>query len=102
MKLEFHPILDREGETPVICLRGLVGGSQLMQPAVDRLARFQEGAFQVGEVILLTVMVCSRAGGTMCRRVASVGQSTFHQGEHVRRSIIIEEPPLAATGDVDR
>src|SRR5712692_3103963 len=65
-------------------------------------ARLVERSLQVGWVVRLAVMVGDRARAILQRGLLHVGEPAVEQGQHVLRGLRVQQPPLAAAGDVDR
>ena len=69
---------------------------------LNRGLSFMERSLEIGDVIVLAVMVRDRAVRMMQRPLPNIGQSTFYQRQHVLSGILIEQLPLAIHCDVDR
>src|SRR5207253_9615510 len=78
-----------------------VRDSQLVHAPVDRLARLVERALQIGQVVLLAMMVGDGAGRVVGRGVTDIGEGAFDESQHVLGSVAVEQPPFAAAGDVN-
>ena len=61
-----------------------------------------EGAFKIGQVILLAVMMSDRAGWMMQCPLPKVRQPTLYQREHILSGVLIEQPSLTIHRDVNR
>ncbi len=76
--------------------------SNLVHAPVDNRPRLQEGSFQIRLVILLSVVVRHRPRSIPWAQLADVSQTAIDQREHVLRRLLVEEPPIAPAGHVDR
>jgi len=76
--------------------------AQLVHPLMNRLACLEEGTFEVGGVVFLTVMMCGRTLLVQRGSLADVGETTVNEREHILRRVFVEHPPLTTAGDVNR
>ena len=60
-----------------------------------------EGGFEVGDVVVLSVVVGDAAVRVLGRRFPDVGDAALDEREHVPRRLLAEHPPVASDGDVD-
>src|SRR5262249_36089978 len=72
------------------------------EPLVERLAGLKKRPLQVGEVVVLAVVVRHSPGSVLAAQLSDVGKVAFDQGEHVLRRGGIGECPVLATRRVDR
>ena len=67
-----------------------VRNPQLVHPVVDRLLRLVEGPLQIGQVVLLAVVVGYVVPQMLAAVVADIVQRALHQGQHVLRRLLVE------------
>ena len=82
--------------------KSLLYEPQLVHSPVDGRLRLEEGAFQIGLMVLLAVVVGYRPWLSPRAQLADVCQTAVDQREHVLRGLLVEEPPIVAAGHVDR
>src|SRR5258708_27065143 len=75
---------------------------QLMHPPMNGHLRLQERSFQIRFMVLLSVVVGDRPRLISWTQLADVGQTAVDQRQHMLRRLLVEEPPVIATGHVDR
>src|SRR2546421_11830381 len=75
---------------------------QLVHAPLDGRPRLQERSFQIGLMVLLSVVVRHRPRSIPWAQLADVAQTAVDQHEHVLRRLVVEEPPIAAAGHIDR
>src|SRR5438477_10076355 len=69
---------------------------------MDRGLGFEEGPLEVGLVVGFAVVMGDGARWIAWAELADVAEGTINQRKHVLRGSRIEQPPVAANGDVHR
>jgi hypothetical protein len=87
---------------PLYQLLALLCDPQLVHTLMNGRSRLQEGPFQIGLMVLLSVVVRHSPWLIPWAQFVDVGETTVDQREHVLRRLLVEEPPIVAAGHVDR
>lgn len=73
-----------------------------MHAPMDGRLCLQEGPFQIGLMVRLSMMVRHRSRLSPWAQFADIGEIAIDQGEHILRRLLVKEPPIAPAGHVDR
>src|SRR6266566_7003061 len=79
----------------------LIYEPQLMHSPMDSRPRLQERPFQIGLMVLLSMVVRHGPRLISWAQLADVGETAVDQREHVLRRLLVKEPPITPAGHVD-
>src|SRR5260370_2766473 len=75
---------------------------QLMHSSMDGRLRLQERPFQIGLMVLLSVVMRHGTRLIPWAQLADIGETAVDQREHVLCCLLVKEPPITPTGHIDQ